>query len=148
MYEDEYESTIDVYQDAFRDTQRIGHRRDMVTSIGGNNGKLSLFMDKINRADHEVHSITQLQEFYYSLSGVYTFGINDLETIIDIFQKTPHYTYKNIHAFVLGFILRQTGDIQIIQRILTHVDVQGISEIDVVRYSRLIESVTLRWQLQ
>ena len=123
----------------FKDIYRIGHRRDMTTQIE-NGGRLTRTMEKINNTDPEVRVIGQLQEFFYSTSTIYSFATNDLNNILDLFQQIPHRIYKHPQSFVLGYILHNS-DLKTIQKIMNHVQIQGISEIDVIRYYRLIETL-------
>lgn len=135
LVEDDGSNIVSVFKDIYR----IGHRRDMTTQIE-NGGRLTKTMERINNADPEVRVIGQLQEFYYSISTMYNFASNDLNNILELFQKVPHRIFKHPQAFILGYVLHHS-DLKTIQRIISHSQIQGVSEIDAIRYYRLIQNL-------
>lgn len=139
----------------FRDNERVGHRRFMMTTIEGK-GKLAKYMERKRRMDPEARAIDSMESYIYQMKDFYEFSVNYLDTIISLFENCPNKFMKNPFAFVLGYILYIEKDIDVIRKILVGtsefiggtiknqkgVERPVVSDIDVVRYSRLIEKLS------
>jgi hypothetical protein len=132
---------------AFRDRERIGFSRGLATAIEGQ-GHLSQYLNKLNRMDPELKAISLLEGFYYEVYPIYgSFGVNDLDNIINIFNRSENKLCKSPVLFVLGYIMNQTEtrtgvNINLIRRLIDSCKLEYISEIDVIRYYRMIKRLT------
>lgn len=146
---------VEEIRGVFRDNERAGHRRFMMTTIEGK-GKLAKYMERKRRMDPEARAIDSMENYIYQMKDYYEFSVNYLDTIINLFENCPNKFMKNPYAFVLGYILYIEKDIDVIRKILvgTSEFIGGalknqkgterpvVSDVDVIRYSRLIEKLS------
>ena len=137
-YEDQDIDVVDTY----RQRERAGRGQGMGTVIEGAN-KLARIQRKQQLRDIEFRLGTQIDNYCNEIINIDSTYRNiitndDRGIIIDIFQSLERKEYRNTYAFVLGYILRKTQDINLINNIIIETDQQGITDVDVIRYYRLI----------
>jgi len=141
----------------FRDTERVGYKKGLATQIEGG-GKLAKLLERQQKMDSELRSIDAIENYCNFLKDYYFFFEGDTDKIIDLFQKVSHPLLKNPFAFVLGYIFNRDKDINKIRDLLSkhdktrtvskidkrgmQKDIATVTDVDVVRYRRLIETYT------
>ena len=128
----------------YKDRDRIGMSKGLATVIEGK-GHLAQYMNKLNRMDPELKAISLLEGFYYEVYPLYgNFGVNDLDNIINIFNRSENKLYKSPVLFILGYIMyhsetRNGVNIPLIKKIIYSSKLEYITEIDVIRYYKMIK---------
>ena len=147
-YEYEYKSFNEGENvvDGFKQRERVGFKRGMMTEIEGH-GVYAKAQKRKEKRDEDFKIISQIENYCYTLQEYYKFDGEEFDIIIDMFRSLPRKEYKNPYAFVLGYILylnmSNTKEIKktfsTIQELLNIQE--GLTIIDVIRYSRLIQII-------
>lgn len=145
------------WEDTYRQQERAGRGEEMLTEVEGR-GVLAKAQRRQQRRDldNQIRDrfttyIIEITKFFNSDKNRDNDGYpyeNYLENreknnmLIDKFDRLPRKEYRNIYAFILGYIFYESqNDIELINKILNSniVDInQNISDTDVIRYSRLM----------
>lgn len=133
------------FVDGFRDRERAGGFRDVLGTeidMAKKFGKTFERLDKMmKRMEPEDKLITQMENYYFYVDSVYKLPIDSLKTLIDAFRRVPRNIYKNPQMFLLGWLYANYG-MNIVRRVIKETNEVEISEIDVIRYYRLYQSVS------
>ena len=137
------------WEDTYRQLDRAaGMSNIMATGMEGR-GKLAQIQKRLQRRDEEViiqnrfnTYFQKIREFFETKAPEYVYLISDRNEIINSFNSLDRREYRNIYAYILGYIYDKSRNIELIRQIIKYEseinpDVSMISDIDVIRYYRL-----------
>lgn len=140
-----YEMEQDVVS-VYRDRERAGGFREVMGTememskrYGPQYERLQRMMTRMNPEDRV---ITQLENYFFHVDSIQKLPMNSIKSVIDAFRRTTRYMYKNPYIFVLGWLYSLYG-LPTVRKIMKETGQTEISEVDVIRYFRLYESVSV-----